>query len=135
MTSDNFGPSDQDDLFGRTGQPAPPPQYGSQPPQYGQAPQYGQTAPYGQPGYGPPAGARRNPLAIASLICGIAQVLLFALPLFSVAAIITGALGLRNVKAKGERGRGMAITGLVLGCLGLLLFLVAVVHVATNHTS
>jgi hypothetical protein len=110
-------------------------QYGQN--QYGQAqygaPQYGQPgeqygAPYGQPSspyaqpnpYGQPAyyGAPAEPknLSIASMICGIASVILgwFLVP--QIAAIITGHLALKREPS----GKGMSITGLVLGYLCLL---------------
>jgi hypothetical protein len=55
-------------------------------------------------------------LSIASMVCGIASVLLgwFLLP--QVAAIVTGHLALRREPS----GKGMSITGLVLGYLCLL---------------
>ena len=84
---------------------------------------YGQpAAPYGQPPspYGQPAyygmAAEPKSLSIASMVCGIASVLLgwFLLP--QIAAIITGHLALRREPS----GKGMSITGLVLGYLCLL---------------
>lgn len=100
----------------------PPPQYGQ--PQYGQ-PQYNQAqygqAQYGQPQYfgqppyyGRPVEAKT--LSIASMVCGIASVLMGWLLLPQFAAIITGHLALRREPS----GKGMSITGLVLGYLCLL---------------
>ena len=76
---------------------------------YGQAP-----GPYGQTYYGMPAEPKA--LSIASMVCGIASVILgwFLLP--QVAAIVTGHLALRREPS----GKGMSITGLVLGYLCLL---------------
>ncbi|HEY5359477.1 MAG TPA: DUF4190 domain-containing protein [Streptosporangiaceae bacterium] len=99
------------------GQPgsAPPSQYG----QYGET-QYGQ---YGAPGsYGPP---RTNPLAIASLCCGIGQVLLGVLA--GIPAIVLGVIALNQIRKRGERGRGLAIAGLVLGILGLVITVGAII--------
>jgi hypothetical protein len=76
---------------------------------------YAQPQPYGQPVYyGAPAEPKN--LSIASMICGIASVLLgwFLLP--QVAAIITGHLALKREPS----GKGMSITGLALGYLCLL---------------
>lgn len=83
--------------------------YGQPPSPYGQAP-----GPYGQPYYGMPAEPKG--LSIASMVCGIASVILgwFLLP--QVAAIVTGHLALRREPS----GKGMSITGLVLGYLCLL---------------
>src|SRR6185437_15544268 len=118
MTSDDFGPADQ----GGYGQPDPgsQPQAGQQdyrqePPQYGQAPQYGQQqhSQYGPGGYGP-APTKTNTLAIISLVCAIVSVVFGIL---SIVAIILGALGLKQITARGEKGRGLAIAGLVIGIL------------------
>jgi Domain of unknown function (DUF4190) len=114
-----------------TGQYAPPAQYGPA----------GQYPPAGQ--YGPPAGynqpARTNPLSIAALVCGLVQ-FLFGLVglniLLAIPAIICGAIGLKQTNVRGERGRGMAIAGLVLGILGVLYFILVVlviVHYAHTH--
>jgi predicted Zn finger-like uncharacterized protein len=64
-------------------------------------------------------------MAIASLICGI---VLCLAPLTSIAAIILGVLGLQKVK-QGAGGKGMAITGIVLGAVGILLAVAAAVAV------
>jgi hypothetical protein len=60
--------------------------------------------------------AEPKSLSIASMVCGIASVMLgwFLLP--QIAAIITGHLALRREPT----GKGMSITGLVLGYLCLL---------------
>jgi hypothetical protein len=100
-----------------------------QTPQYGQYPQYG-GAPGGQ--YGAPT--RTNPLAIAALICGIGQILLGLLA--GIPGIILGFIALNQIKAKGEGGRGMAIAGIVLGFVGLALFLILIIAiVAASHNT
>ncbi len=40
--------------------------------------------------------------------------------LFSVGAVLTGGVGLMQIKHSGQKGRGLAITGIVLGILGIL---------------
>lgn len=74
---------------------------------------------YGAPAY-PVAPARpTSGLAITSLVCGIAGVVLIwaILPILaSIAAVITGHMALRQTKNDpGLAGRGMAIAGLILG--------------------
>lgn len=113
-----------------------PPQYAPQPPYssavaqpYGaaaQPPYYAASAP-GQPGAGYPSyGATpyaaprpASGLAITSLICGIAGVVLFwaVVPLLaSVVAVITGHMALRQTKQNPAiGGRGMAFAGLIMG--------------------
>jgi len=85
--------------------------------------------PAGQYGYQPyynPVVQRTNPVAIAALVCGIAQILGFVVLLgnilLAVPAVICGAIALRQIRARGERGRGLAIAGLVLGIVGTVVF-------------
>lgn len=98
--------------YGQHGSPWPD----YQPPgDYGQASAYGQASPYGQsPYYGQPSGPKT--LSIASMVCGIASVIMGWLMLPQLAAIVTGHLALRREPA----GKGMSIAGLVLGYLCLL---------------
>jgi hypothetical protein len=94
---------------------APP--YGSGIPSYGQppSPYYQQPSNYGQQGYyGMPAEPKT--LSIASMVCGIASVIMGWLLLPQIAAIITGHMALKREPS----GKGMSITGLVLGYLCLL---------------
>ncbi|MDQ0119651.1 DUF4190 domain-containing protein [Pseudarthrobacter sp902506025] len=117
------------------------PQYGQaqyNQPQYGQAPysqaQYGQPQYFGQPSY---YGGTVEPktLSIASMVCGIASVIMGWLLLPQFAAIITGHLALRREPS----GKGMSITGLVLGYLCLLgygaLWLLFIIGVAVAGTA
>jgi predicted Zn finger-like uncharacterized protein len=70
-----------------------------------------------------------NGLAVTALILGIVSIPMmcccgyFVIPI-SLAAIITGGIGMRN-----PEGKGMAITGLVLGIISLALVVVAVIGV------
>jgi hypothetical protein len=110
------------------GQPDPGP-YGpqgpfAQPGPYG-AQQFGQPWPSGQPGWQQPR--RTNSLAIAALCCGIAQVV--AGPLAGIPAIILGFLSVGQIRQTGEEGRGMAITGLVLGIVGVMLTVLVLIFV------
>ena len=87
-----------------------------------------------------------NSAALASLICGIAAILLnmcgcgisFVIPILgfipmglagvlSIVALISGFLGLKNANMSGGEGKGFAIGGMVIGGLNLLLTLVGVV--------
>ena len=105
--------------YGEHGQYGGP--YGQPPGPYGETPSpyggpYGQPpSPYGQQGYyGMPAEPKT--LSIASMVCGIASVIMGWILLPQVAAIITGHMALKREPA----GRGLSITGLVLGYLCLL---------------
>ncbi|MGO8956440.1 MAG: DUF4190 domain-containing protein [Streptosporangiaceae bacterium] len=107
---------------GEPGQyPAEPGQYPAQPDPYP-----GQYAGYGSPVYQPQPFGRTNPLAIGALVCGIGQFLLGLLIvgniLLAVPALVLGVVGLRQISTRGERGKGMAIAGVVLGALGIVYF-------------
>lgn len=125
----------------------PPPDRSYQPPEGTNPGAYGAGAyppppsapgapPYGGQGYaGPPAyGAYPGPMApptsgwaIASLATGIASY--FIVPFIgAIAAIIFGHIALNEIKAAQGRieGRGMAVTGLVLGYVHIALAVCAV---------
>ena len=74
----------------------------------------------------PPA-AKYNGLAIASLACGLAQVMIG--PLATIPAIVLGHMARHQIKRSGEQGAGLALAGLILGwaavILGILLLIVA----------
>ena len=92
------------------------PAYPSNPAQA--APAYAQAG-YPQP-YGQPAPSEKyNVLAIVSLVTSILGM--------SLVGIITGHLGLSQIGKTGEKGRGLAIAGLVIGYLGILLAIIALV--------
>ena len=47
--------------------------------------------------------------------------------LAAIPAIVFGAIGMRQTQLRGERGRGMAIAGLVLGILGVVYFAIIII--------
>jgi hypothetical protein len=124
-------------------------QYGQPPSPYNQpGSPYGQQGPYSQPGspygqspysqqgyYGAPAEPKT--LSIASMVCGIASVIMGWILLPQVAAIVTGHLALKREPS----GKGMSITGLVLGYLCLLgygafwLLVIIGLAIASSSTS
>ena len=56
-----------------------------------------------------------NGLAIAALVCGVAQ---FVVWITFIPAIICGHLALRQIRRTGEQGGGLALAGLILGYVG-----------------
>ena len=137
-----------------TGYPAPPaaapqPGYGIAPiphqpvyhappaPQgYGTAPaplppQQPGYAPYVTPGYPAPAARPTSGLAITSLVCGIAGIVLFwaLIPLLaSIVAVITGPMALGQTKrTPALGGRGMAFAGLITGYVVVALLVFTIV--------
>jgi Domain of unknown function (DUF1707)/Domain of unknown function (DUF4190) len=105
------------------------PQYPPAVPQYRPAvprhppvlPHYPLTIP---PAYPPVQESKINALASASLWCGIAGVI-FGLP--SIAAVVLSSVAFRQIRRTGEAGAGSATAGLVLGLLGIVLFVARVV--------
>jgi len=95
----------------------------------------GQFAGYQPPYFGP--AARNNPFAITALVCGIAQFLLgllvFGNILLAIPAIVFGAISLKQIRLRGERGRGMAMAGLILGILGVVYFALVVLGFAIAY--
>ena len=109
----------------------------------GEPPPYG-AVPYGMTSYGPPYGRHSGPVyplpheqggtngfAVASLILG----LLWVFWIGSVLAIVFGVVGLRQMGARGGEGRGLAITGIIAGALGLAVLIVAVLVAAADGGS
>ena len=65
-----------------------------------------------------------NSLAVASLICGLAE--LPTLGLTALPAVVYGTRARRQIRETGERGDGLAVAGLVLGWTAIALFFAAV---------
>lgn len=95
------------------------------------------VAPYGQPFVQPylPVQRRTNGLAIASLVCGLAQLPSFGLTVLP--AVILGHVARGQIRRTGEDGMGLATAGLVLGWIGIgfaVLVILFVAGVAAGHT-
>jgi hypothetical protein len=91
---------------------------------------YGQTPPPPPPpggGYGAPGGyaqpAKTSPLAIISLVTGIVGLLCCNYFVLSIAAIVTGFIGRKQIRESGgtQKGDGMAKAGFILGIVGIVL--------------
>ena len=89
---------------------------------YQQNPYQAPQAPNG--GYGAPA--QRNSLALVALILGIAG---FFTGIASIGAIVVGHISLSQIKKTGEDGRGMALTGTILGYVSVLIGILLIVLV------
>ena len=101
--------------------------YSPPPEQQGYGPQQ-PYPPYQQPYLPYPAAPPTNGLAIASLVCGVGT---FVIGLSFIPAIICGHIARGQIRRTGDAGRGMAITGLVLGIVGVMFVaLVAVLVIA-----
>jgi Domain of unknown function (DUF4190)/Domain of unknown function (DUF1707) len=77
------------------------------------------------PRSGPLRSVRTNRLAAAALVCGICGVVL---PIAaSIAAIILGIAARGQIRRTGESGAGMALAGIILGCIGIALAVLVVI--------
>jgi hypothetical protein len=92
-------------------------------------------SPFGpQSAYPPPQLGSSGALSIAALVCGILSIIfaiccgILSLPL-SIAAIITGAMGLKSPQ------RGIALAGLICGVVGLLIGIGVVILGIALHVS
>ena len=90
----------------------------------------------GWPAPGWPAGGyaapwARRPLNAASVVAVVLSLVWFW-GLASLTAVIVGHVSLRQISRRGERGRGLAVTGLVIGYLGLALTIVFITLTATR---
>jgi hypothetical protein len=73
--------------------------------------------PAGGPGRRPGAPGKANGLAVASFVLGLIGITVIG----ALASIVLGILALRQIRRTGQRGRGLAIAGLVLSALWLAL--------------
>lgn len=108
----------------------PPPAYGGYTPppdQYGQPPAY---PPPGAPGgYGGGPGGygggepKNNVLAIVGLVTGILGLIPCCWGIFSIAALVLGIIGNKQIGESGgtQKGEGMAKAAIILGAVGLIL--------------
>lgn len=69
---------------------------------------------------------RTNTLAIISFVSALVG--FFILPFIaSVAAVITGHISLKQLKTSGERGHGLALSGTIIGWVGIGLAILGVI--------
>jgi hypothetical protein len=98
---------------------------------------FGYPVPYQGAGYPPPPPAYTpvSPVAVAALVCGIGE--FFTLGLTAIPAVVLGHVARRRVRETGQRGEGMALTGLILGYAGVCLsaFLITLMIVAVSASS
>jgi hypothetical protein len=96
------------------------------------------TPNYSQPYY-PPASSQHSGLAITSMVLGIVSFCCLGFGfLTAIPALICGIIALNGMKRTGDaRGRGMAITGIVLGsvylALGVLSLILYILLGASMH--
>lgn len=97
---------------------------------------FGYPVPYQSLGYPPRqlAYPTVSPVAVAALVCGIGE--FFTLGVTAIPAIVLGHMARRRVSETGQRGDGMALTGLILGYagVGLLAFMLTLMLVTVTSS-
>lgn len=71
-----------------------------------------------------------NGMAIGSFVCAVLE--LFTFGVTSVPAVILGHSARRQIRRSGQQGDGLAITGLILGWLGIAMFVLVVLGLVTT---
>lgn len=66
-----------------------------------------------------PTAGTTNGLAISGFIIGLVSLFVAGIPL-GIVAVIFSAIALGQIQKKGQRGRGFAIAGLILGIVGIV---------------
>lgn len=126
--------------------PVPPPAnpYGDAQP--GSEPQFGGPPPFqqqpfgGQPGFGGPSPyatgsnpTQRNALGITALVLGILSVVLFCTTwvatLIGIGAVVVGFFGLSAAKKGMASNRGLSLTGVILGFVGIVASIITLIVV------
>ncbi|MET0296560.1 MAG: DUF4190 domain-containing protein, partial [Microbacterium sp.] len=85
-------------------------------------------AAYGAPAYGY-GQVKTNVLAIISMIASIVG-FIWILPFVgSLAGVIMGHISLKQIARTGEKGRGMALAGVIVGWVGLALVIIFAIFI------
>jgi Trypsin-like peptidase domain/Domain of unknown function (DUF4190)/Prokaryotic RING finger family 1 len=90
---------------------------------------YPQVRPFVPPGSGPSPGRQgTSRLAIAALVCALCGIPLFGL-LTGLVAILLGSLALGSLRHSQKKGAGLAVTGILVGLLDVVGWLVVLLWV------
>jgi hypothetical protein len=74
-----------------------------------------------------------NGLAVGSFVCGLLQV--FSFGLTAIPAVILGHNARKQIRRTGQQGDGLAIAGIVLGWLGLALFVLLMIALVAGSVA
>jgi hypothetical protein len=81
----------------------------------------------------PPSPTGTSQMAVWSMVTGVASLIFCCVGFVGILSIILGAVALSNLKRNPQQsGRGFAITGIILGALAVLLFVILVIVTAAS---
>ena len=78
--------------------------------------------------------SKSNPMAVASLVCGIVGLFVLSVILGPL-AIVFGSLGMRDAERGAGRYHGIALAGVIIGAIDVVLFLIAIIAVSNGGFS
>ena len=75
---------------------------------------------------------KTNSLAVAGFVTGIVSLFINFCGLVGLVATVLSAVGLSQIKSSKEEGKGMAITGLILGIIGVIYGLIVIMVLSNS---
>ncbi len=105
-----------------------PPVY-TKPPVSGYPPQPPTTPYYGQPPVVPPP---YNGMAIAGFVLSCVSMVFCCFPITSIVGIVLSIISMPQINQRGQRGKGLAIAGLILNALVIVFWLLMLILSAAD---
>ena len=69
-------------------------------------------------------GPKTNGLAIGGFICSLVGMLCCFIPMIGIVGLILSIVGINKIKTSGEKGKGLAIAGIILGAIAVALYVI-----------
>ncbi len=70
--------------------------------------------------------AKTNGLAIAGFVVSLVSLLINFAGIVGLTGTILSAVGLSQINSRGEKGKGMAIAGLIIGIIGIVWGIISI---------
>lgn len=79
-------------------------------------------------------GVKTNGLAVAGFVTGLSSLLINFMGLVGLVALILSAVGLTKTGPGKDKGRGMAVAGLILGIISVIYGIFQIIYYANNYS-
>ena len=76
----------------------------------------------------PIAETKTNGFAITGFVIGLVSMLIDPVGIFGTLAVVFSSIGLGKIKNNGQKGKGLAITGLILGIIALVWLVIKIIY-------